>query len=81
MVDKQKIRADKWLQRLMKAGIPLAIISVLSLWGGHLLANPALGKVFLVTMPVVLVIGFAYNIRYIRLAIKAQRADEAKGGQ
>ena len=73
-MDKKAIRKDKWLSLMMKLGIPLAIVSLASLWGGHLLANEALGKVFLVTMPVVLVLGFAYNIRYVMLAVKAQRA-------
>ena len=74
-MDKKAIRKDKWLSLMMKLGIPLAIVSLASLWGGHLLANEALGKVFLVTMPVVLVMGFAYNIRYVMLAVKAQRAE------
>jgi hypothetical protein len=73
-VDKKAIRKDKWLSLMMKLGIPLAIVSLASLWGGHLLANEALGKVFLVTMPVVLVMGFVYNIRYVMLAVRAQRA-------
>lgn len=73
-MDKKAIRKDKWLSLMMKLGIPLAIVSLVSLWGGHLLANEALGKVFLVTMPVVLVMGFVYNIRYVMLAVRAQRA-------
>jgi hypothetical protein len=70
---KKKIRSDKWLQRLMKAGIPLAIVSVASLWLGHLLANPAFGKLFIVTLPLALLVGFTYNIRYVMLAIREQR--------
>ncbi|MGY8868937.1 MAG: hypothetical protein ACKVJE_00730 [Pseudomonadales bacterium] len=70
---KQKIRSDKWLQRLMKAGIPLAIVSVASLWLGHLLANPAFGKLFIVTLPLALLVGFTYNIRYVVLAVREQR--------
>lgn len=70
---KQKIRSDKWLQRLMKAGIPLAIVSVASLWLGHLLANPAFGKLFIVTLPLALIVGFTYNIRYVMLAVREQR--------
>ncbi len=73
-MDKKAIRKDKWLSLMMKLGIPLAIVSLASLWGGHLLANETLGKVFLVTMPVVLVMGFVYNIRYVMLAVRAQRA-------
>lgn len=71
--DKKKVRSDKWLQRLMKLGIPLAIISLGSLWLGHLLAHPVFGKLFLVTLPLALLVGFAYNIRYVMLAIRQQR--------
>ncbi|WP_293265505.1 hypothetical protein [Neptunomonas sp.] len=73
LTSKQKIRSDKWLQRLMKAGIPLAIVSVASLWLGHLLANPAFGKLFIVTLPLALLVGFTYNIRYVMLAVREQR--------
>ncbi len=74
---KKKVRSDKWLRILMKAGIPLAIISLGSLWLGHLMANPAFGKLFLVTLPVTLLIGFAYNIRYVMLAVREQRKPSA----
>ncbi len=74
---REKIGSDKWLRVLMKAGIPLAIISLVSLWLGHLMANPVFGKLFLVTLPVTLLIGFAYNIRYVMLAIRKQRQSSA----
>lgn len=75
--DRKKISSDKWLRILMKAGIPLGIISLSSLWLGHLMANPAFGKLFLVTLPVTLLIGFAYNIRYVMLAVRQQRQSSA----
>lgn len=71
--DRNKIGSDKWLRILMKIGIPLAIISLSSLWLGHLMANPVFGKLFLVTLPVTLLIGFAYNIRYVMLAVRQKR--------
>lgn len=73
MIDKKEIRKDKWLQRMMKTGLPLALISILSLWIGHFSTSAVFGKVFLVTMPLALVIGFAYNIRYVMLSIREQR--------
>ena len=75
--ERKKIGSDKWLRILMKAGIPLAVISLGSLWLGHLLANPAFGKVFLLTLPVTLLIGFTYNIRYVMLAVRQQRKSSA----
>lgn len=78
MVDKKQIRADIWLQRLMKAGIPLAIVSIGSLWIGHFLGNELFGKLFLATMPLVLIIGFAYNIRFVMLSVKANKAQQSE---
>jgi hypothetical protein len=71
--DKKKLRSDKWLRLFMKIGIPLGVISLASLWLGHLLANPVFGKLFLVTLPLALIIGFSYNIRYVMLAVREQR--------
>lgn len=72
-VDKKQIRADRWLKMMMRTGIPVAVVSILCLWLGHFLENPAFGSVFLVTMPIALVIGFSYNIRFVMLAVRAQR--------
>ncbi len=74
-VDKKQIRADRWLQMMMRTGLPVAVVSILFLWLGHLLEQPALGSVFLVTMPIALLVGFAYNVRYVMLAVRAQRAE------
>jgi len=71
-IDKKQVRSDRWLKRMMRTGIPVAIVSVLCLWLGQLLSSPALGSVFLVTMPIALVIGFSYNIRYVMLAVRAR---------
>lgn len=74
MSDVQKLTADRWLQRLMKTGIPVALISVLSLWLAWWLQSPALGSVFLVTMVIALGLGFAYNIRLVILSLRARKA-------
>ncbi len=67
------IRQDPLLQRLMRTGIPLAIISIASLWIGRSFSIPGLGGVFIVTMAVTLLIGFAYNARFVMLLIKRRR--------
>ncbi|SIS42789.1 hypothetical protein [Neptunomonas antarctica] len=69
----KKLRSDKWLRLFMRVGIPLGVISLASLWLGHLLAHPVFGKLFLVTLPLALIVGFSYNIRYVMLAVREQR--------
>ncbi|WP_428034274.1 hypothetical protein [Amphritea sp.] len=73
VLDKKQIRSDRWLKMMMRTGVPVAIVSILCLWLGQLLSSPALGSVFLVTMPIALLVGFSYNIRYIMLAVRARR--------
>ncbi len=77
MIDKKEIRKDKWLKILMKTGLPLALISIISLWVGHFSTSEIFGKLFLVTMPLALVIGFAYNVRYVVLSIREQKKQSA----
>ncbi len=72
-VDKKQIRADRWLKMMARTGVPVGIVSILCLWLGHFLSIPAFGSVFLITMPIALVLGFSYNIRYVMLAVRAQR--------
>ena len=74
-VDKKQIRADRWLKMMMRTGVPVGIVSILCLWLGHLLEIPAFGSVFLITMPIALVFGFAYNVRCVMLAVRAQRQE------
>ncbi|MFW1677334.1 hypothetical protein ACFVYJ_06065 [Pontibacter sp. JAM-7] len=69
-LDRKAIRADKWMQRFMKTGIPVAVVSVLSLWAGWLLKIPALGSVFMITASTALVIGMLYNIRFVILSVR-----------
>ncbi len=74
--DKQAIRADKYLRLMMKIGIPLALISVTSLWLARQLGSDGLGLLFFITCPLALAIGFAYNIRYVSLAVRRQRQQQ-----
>ena len=73
-VDKAAIRADGWLRWMMRIGIPLALISIFSLWAGRYFSSPLLGLIFVVTLPVALTIGFAYNIRYVMLSMRQRKA-------
>ncbi|MEH6625748.1 MAG: hypothetical protein V7739_04850 [Motiliproteus sp.] len=71
--EQPSIRADRYLQWMTKAGIPLAIISIASLWIGQAFHIPQLGSLFIIFMPLTLMIGFAYNIRYFILAARRRR--------
>lgn len=71
--DKQAVRADKYLRLMTKIGIPMALISIVSLWLSRSLGSDGLGLLFFITCPLALAIGFAYNIRYVSLAIRRQR--------
>mgnify|MGYP007051583460 CR=1 FL=1 len=75
-IDKKAIRSDKWMQRFMKTGIPVAIVSILCLWIGWLLKIPALGSVFMVTATIALVIGMLYNIRFVILSVRQIKAKQ-----
>ncbi len=74
--ERQEIRKDRYLRILKNTGIPLAIVSVACLWLGNALTSDALGKVFIVTMPLVLLIGFTYNVRYLILALRLKKQQE-----
>jgi hypothetical protein len=76
-IDKQAIRADKYLRLMMTTGIPLALIALLSLWVGQYLGSSGIGVLFLITFPLALVIGFAYNIRYVMLAARQRRQQQS----
>lgn len=71
--DRQAIRSDKYLRLMMKTGIPLALISIVSLWLARTIGSDGLGLLFFITCPLALAIGFGYNIRYVSLAVRRQR--------
>ncbi|MBP0047179.1 hypothetical protein H9C73_00400 [Marinobacterium sp. AK62] len=73
MQQNNSIHADPWLKRCMKLGIPLAILCVASLWLGQVLGSPALGWVFLLTLPPVLLLGLTYNLRFLLLWQRSRR--------
>ncbi|WP_027858045.1 hypothetical protein [Marinobacterium jannaschii] len=75
-LDRKQIRSDKWMQRLMKTGIPVAIVSALSLWIGWWLKIPGLGQVFIVTASIALAIGMLYNVRFVYLSVRQLKAKE-----
>jgi len=69
-LDKKAIRSDKWMQLLIKTGIPIALISVICLWVGHYFKIPELGSVFIVTAATALAIGMIYNVRFVILSVR-----------
>jgi uncharacterized membrane protein len=75
-IDKSAIRADKWMQLLIKSGIPIAIISVVSLWTGWFFKIPELGQLFIVTAAVALVLGMIYNVRFVILSVRQIKQKE-----
>jgi hypothetical protein len=78
-VDKKMIRQDPFLRICMKTGIPLTILAVISLWVGQYAGSMALGMVFIFSTAMAVVIGLAYNIRFVMLSIrdvKRQQAEE-----
>ncbi len=77
MQENNRIGADIWLRRLMKTGIPLALICILSLWLGQTFGVPALGWLFVLSAPLVLLIGFAYNLRYLLLVQRRKRTRQS----
>lgn len=69
------VRADRHLKWMMKLGIPLAIIAIASLWLGRYLESPGLGLLFFICLPLALVLGFAYNIRFLLLTHRQKQKD------
>ncbi|HEY5718507.1 MAG TPA: hypothetical protein VIS52_08425, partial [Motiliproteus sp.] len=73
---KQQIRQDRHLRWMMHAGIPIALIAIVSLWLGQTLGSRALGMLFVVSLPAALLLGLAYNIRYLMLANRLRDKDK-----
>jgi len=78
VVDKKQIRSDIWLRRFMKLGIPAGLISILCLWIGRELQIEGLFPVFLFTMIFALIVGFAYNIRFVMLSIRQAKKESGQ---
>jgi uncharacterized membrane protein len=77
-IDKKEIRSDKWMSLLIKTGIPVAIVSIISLWVGWYFKMPALGNVFIVTAAIALTLGMIYNVRFVILSVRQIKAKQAK---
>ncbi|WP_299181317.1 hypothetical protein [uncultured Neptuniibacter sp.] len=77
-LDKKEIRSDIWMQRLIKTGIPIAVISVISLWTGWFFKIPELGNLFIVTAAIALFLGLIYNVRFVILSVRQLKAKDPK---
>jgi uncharacterized membrane protein len=77
-LDRKAIRSDKWMQMLIKTGIPVAIVSILCLWVGWYFKIPALGQVFIVTAAIALCIGMVYNVRFVILSVRQLKEKQKK---
>tara|TARA_R110002167_G_scaffold23597_4_gene83758 strand:- start:41 stop:397 length:357 start_codon:yes stop_codon:yes gene_type:complete len=70
---KSEIRNDRILKLMMRLGLPLALISVISLWASSYLESAGIGLLFIICAPLALLIGFGYNIRYVMLLVRQRR--------
>lgn len=70
---KSEIRNDRILKLMMRLGLPLALISVISLWASSYLGSAGIGLLFIICAPLALLIGFGYNIRYVMLLVRQRR--------
>jgi len=75
-IDRKAIRTDKWMQMFIKTGIPVAVVSILCLWVGWYFKIPSLGQVFIITAAIALVIGMAYNVRFVILSVRQIKAKQ-----
>jgi len=75
-IDRKEIRSDKWMRLLIRTGIPIAIISIISLWVGWFFKIPALGNLFIVTAAAALVLGLIYNVRFVILSVRQLKANQ-----
>lgn len=78
-IDKKSIRRDGLLRFCMRAGIPLSIIAVMSLWIGQYAGSPVLGKVFIISAALAVVIGLVYNTRFMILSIREVKRQQSSG--
>lgn len=78
MPDKHEIRQDRHLRWMMRAGIPIALIAIASLWIGQAIGSSGLGILFFITLPIALVLGLAYNIRFMFLANRLRNKNDER---
>ncbi|MDO6514973.1 MULTISPECIES: hypothetical protein [unclassified Neptuniibacter] len=77
-IDKKEIRSDKWMNLLIKTGLPIAFISIISLWVGWYFKIPELGNLFIITAATALTLGMIYNVRFVILSVRQIKAKQAK---
>ncbi len=78
IINKKEIRSDKWMSLLIKIGLPIALISIISLWVGWYFKIPELGNLFIVTAAAALTLGMIYNVRFVILSVRQVKAQQAK---
>jgi len=78
IIDKKEIRSDKWMSLLIKTGLPIALISIISLWVGWYFRIPELGNLFIITAALALALGMIYNVRFVILSVRQVKAQQAK---
>ncbi|MCD8513164.1 MAG: hypothetical protein LRY63_07265 [Nitrincola sp.] len=80
-LDKKSIRRDKLLRFCMYTGIPLSLVAVFSLWIGQYAGSPFLGKIFVISAALAVVIGLIYNVRFVILSIREVKRQQASNRQ
>ena len=74
-----KVTDDSWLRMMMKIGIPMAVISIASLWISQLMAVTWLFPLFVVTAGFALLMGLLYNVRFVLLSVRRSREQDSGG--
>ncbi|MGH1460801.1 MAG: hypothetical protein ACRBB6_02080 [Neptuniibacter sp.] len=77
-IDRKEIRSDKWMQIFIKTGIPVAVVSIISLWVGWYFKIPALGQVFIITAGIAIAVGLVYNVRFVILSVRQIKEKQKK---
>ena len=75
-----KVTEDSWLRMMMKIGVPMAVISIASLWISQLMAVTWLFPLFVVTAAFALLMGLLYNVRFVLLSVRRARERESGNG-
>ncbi len=77
-IDRKEIRSDKWMQIFIKTGIPVAVVSIISLWVGWYFKIPALGQVFIITAGIAIAVGLVYKVRFVILSVRQIKEKQKK---
>lgn len=74
--DGSKVTDDSWLRMMMKVGVPMAVISIASLWISQLMGVSWLFPLFVVTACFALLMGLLYNVRFVLLSVRRSREQD-----